>query len=251
MTHALDLLRRRDEVYYPEIEEEKVGETDFHMVALILLRQALEDYFERDPLVYVASDLFWYYVEGDSTKNLCPDVMVVKGVGKHFRRVFKSWEEGGARPRMTFEIVSGRTRLEDTGPKRRDYERLKVPEYFLFDPEGRHLRPVLQGYRLQGRRYIRLKPAADGSLVSQELGLRLVPERTMLRLIEAPTGLPVLTRDERAQQEKRRAEEEKRRAEEEKRRADALAAEIERLRAALAQAHAGQKPPRRNGKKKS
>jgi Uma2 family endonuclease len=251
MTQALGLPRRRDQVYYPETEEQKVGETDFHMAALIFLRQALQDYFAPEPLVYVASDLFWYYVEGDASQNVCPDVMVVKGVDKHFRRVFKSWEEGDARPRVTFEIVSGRTARNDRGPKRRQYQRLRVPEYFLFDPEGRYLRPVLQGYRLRGPRYARLKPAADGSLLSEELGLRLLAEGSMLRLLEARTGLPIWTRDERAAHAARRAEEEKRRAEEEKRRAEALAAENERLRAALAQAEAAPKPPRRNGKKKA
>jgi Uma2 family endonuclease len=258
MTRALGLpRRRREEVYYPETDEETVGETDFHMFAMILLREALQDYFAPEPLVYVASDLFWYYVEGDPRQNKCPDVMVIKGVGKQFRRVFKSWEEGGARPRAAFEIVSGRTRREDLGPKRREYERLKVQEYFMFDSEGCYLRPVLQGFRLQGRTYRRHKPAADGSLVSEELGLRLVPEGAMLRLIDAQTGLPVLTHGEkaeqeqrRAEQEQRRAEQEQRRAEQERRRAQALAAEVERLRAALAQAEAGPKPARRNGKKK-
>ena len=64
----------------------------------------------------------------------------------------------------------------------------------------------------------------------------------MLRLYDTKTGEPILTRNERAEQEKRRAEQEKgraeqenRRAEREKRRADALEAEVKRLREQLDQ----------------
>ena len=100
--------------------------------------------------------------------------------------------------------------------------------------------------------YIPIQPAADESLTSRQLGLRMVAEGTMLRLIDAATGEPIPTpaeraeRDrehleqasERANEEKRRADEEKKRADEEKKRADELAAELERLRSGK---------PRRNG----
>jgi Uma2 family endonuclease len=225
----------QDEVYYPCSEEEPMGETDFHALAMILLREGLQDHFALEPLVYVASNLFLYYVEGVPARNKSPDVMVVKGVSKHLRRVFKTWVEGAV-PCTAFEISSDKTWREDIGPKRREYARIGVNEYILFDPEGEYLQPVLQGFRLQGRRYVAIPPAADGSLVSTELGLRLVPEGTMLRLIDVKTGKPVLTRAEQAERSQQQAE--------------ALAAEVERLRAALAQAEAGKKPMRRNGKRK-
>jgi hypothetical protein len=64
-----------------------------------------------------------------------------------------------------------------------------------------------------------MKPARDGSLTSKELGLRLVPEGGMLRLVDARTGQKILTPAERAEEATRRADE--------------LAAENERLRALL------------------
>jgi hypothetical protein len=74
-----------------------------------------------------------------------------------------------------------------------------------------------------------MTPDQEEALTSKELGLRMVPEGMMLRLYDMKTGEPILTRNERAEQEKRRAEQEKRRA-------DALEAEVKRLREQLGQA---------------
>jgi Uma2 family endonuclease len=220
------------EVYYPD-SEEPMGETDFHAQALIWLREGLEDHFARHPRVYVASNMFLYYVEGQPARNQSPDVMVAKGVGKHRRRVFKIWEEGVV-PCAAFEISSEWTWAADVGPKLREYERIRIKEYFVFDPVGDYLQPRLLGHRLSGQLYVPIASAADGSLVSQELKLRLVPEGNMLRLIDLGTNQPVLTRAEQAELHRQQAELHRQQAEQERLRADALAAEVERLRAALA-----------------
>jgi len=57
-----------------------------------------------------------------------------------------------------------------------------------------------------------------------------VAEGHMLRLIDARTGKPILTRQESAQQQKQRADLAEQQKEQEKQRADALAAELARLR---------------------
>jgi len=160
--------------------------------------------------------------------NTAPDGMVVKGVGKHLRRTFKTWVEK-AIPSVMIEICSQKTWKEDLGAKRLLYERLRVAEYFVFDPEARYLKPPLRGFRLRGGKYQPLA-AADGSLTSKELGLRLVAEGHMLRLIDARTGKPILTRQESAQQQKQRADLAEQQKEQEKQRADALAAQPARLR---------------------
>ena len=126
---------------------------------------------------------------------------------------------------MLFEVASESTWQEDLGEKRALYGRLGVAEYFLFDPEGRYLDPPLQGFRYRGGVPEALAPAADGSLTSAELGLRLLPEGRLLRLVDVRTGEPVLTRAERLERERERAE--------------ALAAEVARLQALLA----GRQPP--------
>jgi Uma2 family endonuclease len=229
-----------------------MGDTDYHNVALALLKQALEDFFADRPNVYVASNLLFYYRQGDPSGRRDPDVLVAKGVGKHRRLSFRVWEEKQF-PCTLFEVASKKTWRNDLYKKRPLYAQLGIKEYFIFDPEGRFLDPVLQGFQLVKGESVALKAAADGSLLSKELGLRLVPEGEMLRLLDRQTGRPVPTRAERAEQEEQRADQEKQRADQEKQRADQeklraeqekqraaeLAAEVERLRAQLAK-----RPPR-------
>jgi len=50
------LLEADDEDLYPSSDGEPVGETDWHMWALILMREALEDVFAKQSDVKVASD---------------------------------------------------------------------------------------------------------------------------------------------------------------------------------------------------
>ncbi len=64
-----------------------------------------------------------------------------------------------------------------------------------------------------------MRPAADGSLISKQLGMRLVPEGEILRLIDLATGQPILTPTEQAERERQRAE--------------SLEAEVRRLQALL------------------
>jgi Uma2 family endonuclease len=219
---------------YPDSDGRPMGETDYHISAMILLREALKDYFEaagRDD-VYVGTNLFLYYQQGNPAGHRDPDVLVAKGVGNHFRRSFRVWEEGRM-PHVLFEISSPSTWREDLIEKSALYARLGVAEYFLFDPEGDCLDPRLQGFRLENGAYVALTPAEDGGLTSTELGLRFTVEDYMLRLSDLETGETVLTRSERADEERDRAEQERDRAEQERDRAKELAAEVERLKALL------------------
>jgi Uma2 family endonuclease len=211
---------------YPDEDGRFMGDTEYHNVAMTWLREALEDHFAAQN-VYVVSNLIYYFKEGDPTSRRDPDVLVAKGVGKHMRRSYRIWEEKVV-PCTLFEIASKRTWRVDVNEKPRLYASLGVKEYFLFDPESRYLKPALQGFRSLRGRPGPMKPAAGGSLVSKQLGLRLVPEGTMLRLIDLMTGQPVPTHYERVQQERLRAQQEHERAQE-------LGAEVERLRALLAQ----------------
>lgn len=94
-----------------------MGETDFHTVATIQIRKALEDYYAAHGNVYVASRLVMYYQRGDARKRRDPDILVAMGVrGKHMRRSFRVWEER-VFPRVLFEIASRRTYRRDLGNK--------------------------------------------------------------------------------------------------------------------------------------
>jgi hypothetical protein len=206
---------------YPGSDEGmRTSETDFHVVAVLLLRQALEDHLAGRH-AYVASHMQIFFWRGNLMGQYDPDLMVVLGVSGHPRRDFRTWEEGTV-PNVVFEIVSRKTCSRDRISRRTSYEQVGASEYCLFDPEGGLLTPPLQGFSLAGQAYQPLVPEADGSLVSSELGLRLVPEGHMLRLVDLQTGAPILTRKEQIEKERRRAND--------------LAAEAARLRAALGQA---------------
>jgi Uma2 family endonuclease len=225
-----------DDLIYPESDGQPMGETDWHILAMMLLRQALDDVFADQADVYVGSDLFFYYIEGDPSASTAPDGMVVKGVGKHLRRTFKTWVEK-AIPSVMIEICSQKTWKGDLGAKRLLYERLRVAEYFVFDPEARYVKPPLRGFRLRRGKFQPLAAAVDGSLTSKELGLRLVAEGHMLRLIDARTGEPILTRQESKEQERRGKEQEKQRADlaEQQKEQERQSKEQEKQRADLAE----------------
>jgi Uma2 family endonuclease len=210
---------------YPDSDGRFMGDTGFHNHAMRELFEGLQDFFALRP-VYVASNLIMYYEKDDPRKRRDPDVLVAKNVGKHKRRSFRVWEEKTL-PCVLFEIASRKTWRNDVGEKRVLYAQLNIKEYFIFDPEGRYLDPPLQGFRAVKGKSIAIKPEADGSLLSKELGLRLVPEDSSLRLVDAKTGEPIPTRLERAEQEKTRAEEQEARN-------ARLVSELERLRAELA-----------------
>ncbi len=225
-------------VEYPESDGKPMGETDAHISQLIYLREALADYFRNDPNVYVASNLFVYFVEGDPSQVVCPDVFVVKGVPKGERRIYQVWKEGRG-PDVAFELTSKKTRYEDLGAKKGIYELLGVQEYFLFDPLGEYLRPPLIAFRLTPEGYRQVK---EEPLVSQVLGLELRVEGSFLRLVDPRTGERLLTPLE-AQEARRQAERARRQAErraaeeaEARRRAEE---ELERLRAELARLKGG------------
>ena len=212
---------------YPEDDGRPKDETDFHSEARILLRAALKDYFAAAGRsdVYVSSRLMLYYEQGNPASRCAPDILVAKGVSNHSRMIFRVWEEG-VTPQVFFEIASESSWREDIGDKRELYARLGVVEYFLFDPEGDWLDPLLQGFRLENGKYVPLIPTPDGRLTSMELGLRLTAEGYMLRLRHLQKGAVVLTRSERANKESARADQERRRA-------DELAKEVARLQALL------------------
>jgi Uma2 family endonuclease len=246
----------KPDIYYPESDGQPIGETEFHINAILHLLQSLRYFFRQAAAVYVAADMLFYYEEGNPSAFKVPDVFVVKGVSKQRRRTYKLWQERVA-PCAVFEITSPSTWLEDLGGKRALYEKLGVPEYFLFDPLDEYLSPRLQGFRLVNNYYQPMTLSAVGTLSSQELGAILRPEGELLRVVDPVTNEIVPTLDEavklaeaeakraqaeaeraqaeaeRAETEAKRAETEAERAQAEANRADTAEAELERLRAEL------------------
>jgi Uma2 family endonuclease len=196
---------QRDDVYYPECDDEPMAETEFHLEETIYLIEALKDRFRDAQDVYVGGDMFLYYVEGVPQRVVAPDVFVVLGVPKRKRRIYKLWEEGRP-PSLVIEVTSEDTRNKDLGPKKELYERLGVQEYLLYDPLGDYLNPRIRGFHLVNGLYAPMASDKDDSLKSSTVGLTFrMEEESRLRLIDTRTGQPLL-RGEEARELARRAQ---------------------------------------------
>ncbi|HLQ46010.1 MAG TPA: Uma2 family endonuclease, partial [Planctomycetaceae bacterium] len=183
-------------VYYPESDGKPMGETDWHRKAIIRLIELLE-YFYSGQMVYVTGDMLLYYEQGNPKKFVVPDVFVIKGLVQKKRRIIRTWIERKV-PDCVIEVTSRKTRKKDAVTKPELYARLGIPEYFLFDPDLDYLDPPLQGYRLAGEAYQSIPRESDGSLVSEQLGLRLFHDNDDLQLFRLDTGERLLTGREQA-----------------------------------------------------
>ena len=180
------------EIIYPTSDGQPMAETGIHVKLMLDLIATLRAYYRERPDVYVIGNIFLFYRKNHPEDRRTPDVMVIKGVDKTERRSFKTWEEK-AMPCVVIELTSDQTAKEDQVDKKQLYQELGVHEYFLFDPLHDYLPQQLVAYRLIGGEYEPLIPAADGGVLSAELGLRLVPDGEQLALIRFQNGerLPV------------------------------------------------------------
>ena len=216
-TAKLSLRFQAEDDFYPASDRQPIAETQVHVLLMMSLYAMLRHHFRRDR-VLVAANIFLYYREGDPTARTSPDVMVVKGVdGRTLRRSFFTWKERAV-PSWVLELTSKGTAHEDQKEKKALYRKLRVREYFLFDPLHEYLPKPLIGYRPVDGKYQRLKPDADGGIVSEELGLRLVPDRARLLVYEVATGQRLFNPEETYDQSER-----------DRIRIAELSAEIERL----------------------
>lgn len=226
-------------IYYPESDGEPMAETGYHVAAIFALVPLLRVFFRGHRDLYMTSDIFWYFQEGNPDARRAPDVMIFPGVGSHERRSFFSWLEGGAVPAVVFEMSSKSTWREDLGAKYDDFERNGVTEYFLFDPEDLYLKPQLKGFRLVDGSYQPIPTEPDGSLASA-LGFRVRANGMVLDVIDGRTGELIQPPIEAAEAAEARAEQERVRADNAEQRAAEAIAELERLRQQVRDLSGGQ-----------
>ena len=249
---------------YPCEDDEPMAETDFHAEQITTLSDQFKRYFEINELVHIAVDSFIYYQEGDITKCVAPDIHIVFGVDKYpLRRSFYTWAEGAV-PVAVFEFLSDSTARQDRHKKVALYlNEIGVQEYFIHQPEMKK-RPEFRGWRRSpSDNIVEMEPDAEGGLFSEALNLWFrweEDQRTHVRLLRPylPDGTPITTSMEEKhlrEQEKHlreqeqqlrmeeqhlrmeaeaRAEEAERTAKEEAERRQALEAELEQLRAQIA-----------------
>jgi Uma2 family endonuclease len=224
---------RDEEIEYPTSDGRPMAESNLHRKVMADLIAALERHFLDDPLAWAGGNFLLYFEKGNPRASVSPDVVLVRGIEKWDRPLYKLWEEGRP-PDFVIEVTSSSTRREDLSKKKDLYERLGVSEYFLFDPTGDYLNPRLQGYGLEQGRYLRLAQEPDGSLPSRITNLRLRPEGLNLRLTDARTGEKLLwiaeetvareVAERKAEEAERKVEDAEQRAKEAERKAEAATA---------------------------
>ena len=249
---------------YPCEDDEPMAATGFHAEQISNFFDQLYRYFAINPHIYVGIDNFIYYREGDLTKFVAPDVYIVLGANKFpQRRSFYTWSEGAV-PAAVFEFLSDSTANQDRHEKVRLYLMdMRVQEYFIHQPEMK--KPAeFRGWRRRPSSGIsEILPDAQGGLFSETLNLLfrwedILPNEVRLLRPYLPDGTPITTSMEeehlrmeeqrmRMEEQRMRMEEQRMRMEEQRMRleAETLAAEetarrreaeaeVERLRAQLA-----------------
>ncbi len=122
------------------------------------------------PEAFVACDLLWYYQEGDPTKRVGPDVMVVYGRPRGDRGSYRQWEEGGIAPQVVVEVWSPGNSFAEQTRKLRLYERLGVDEFIAYDPD----RNTFSAFERDDAGGLEIA-AAQQPWVSPHTGCRFVP----------------------------------------------------------------------------
>ena len=185
-------------VEYPFSDGKVLMETDPHARSIVAIRDQLDTHFKARQDAYVAGSMAVYYQQGDPAAEVVPDVFVVLGAAhKQARKSYLLWEEGGVVPSFVVEVASPSTSRRDATSKRATYERMGVHEYWRFDPLGELIAGRLEGWRLAGGRYERVRAVrAAGWLRSEALGLELRAERWLLRFHDPRLGRDMLTHAE-------------------------------------------------------
>ena len=84
-----------DVVEYPCSDGQPMAETDIHAMCMMYVTYALRRWFDRrgQDDVYVGSNNFLYYEQGNPRAAVSPDVYVVAGAPAHLRDTYLLWNE--------------------------------------------------------------------------------------------------------------------------------------------------------------
>ncbi len=223
-----------DEVMYyydsHATEKDRMGQPAAHSSLLHDLWNVLDWLFQgqtcamyRNLNFYQTSDPLEYPEE--------PDLAIIKGIAyQKFTRSYRIGKSGPA-PHVIIEVASDETWRVDLEEKPVRYAHMGVQEYFAYDPYE-PLLPESGNRRLFGwqldsdKRILReMSPAPDGSLWSQYLESRLVPDGYDLRLYDNHNQMRLTGAEEMARQ----ADELRKQTDELRRKTDAVVQQTDEL----------------------
>jgi Uma2 family endonuclease len=147
-------------------------ETYRHKLQMDLLVDPLAAWL-GDKDAFVGGNMFVYF-SPHQLKNhdfRGPDMFAVLDVPKGERKCWVTWEEGKG-PDVVVELLSSSTASKDKTDKKEIYQnRLRVPEYFWYDPFNPN---EFAGFIIRDHGYEPIIPDEQNRLISQKLGLALV-----------------------------------------------------------------------------
>jgi Uma2 family endonuclease len=178
-----------------------VTQSEPHFGLMIALAELLRRHYESRDDVYVAGDMKMLWgIPGIPEPS--PDIAVIFGVRNKLdpRTSFRCKREG-TRPSLIIELVSSidsGTRNNDYEKKVKIYQRVGIPEYFIFDPPTpvTDERLLLTGYRLDAAgRYREVDPDSLGRLnsVTANLLFGVSDNGRSPEVIDAATGKTIST----------------------------------------------------------
>ena len=162
-----------DELRLPSEADEPVPLNTRQFVAMVDCFNSLGQHWRGRQDLFVGADQFIHWdrdydpCENPANPPVAPDVYVATGVANRHRRSYVVWEEGKP-PDLVLEVVSPSSRRRDAVEKRTIYAKIGVPEFFLYDPEGK-LQPPLAGFQLRRRQY---RPLPEEALPGGAVGVR-------------------------------------------------------------------------------
>lgn len=221
--------RKERKIIYPESDGKPMADNTKQFDWIVKIKENLERMFADRPDVFVAGDLLWYPVEGNSKIRTAPDAMVAFGRPKGYRGSYRTWDENNTAPQAVFEILSPGNRKGEMDRKFSFYETYGVEEYYVYDPD----RIRLSGWIRSGKKLIPVENMRDW--VSPLLKIRFDLREDDLHIFD-PAGKEFETleaADKRAKQADKRAEAADKRAKAADKRAKAADKRAERLAAKL------------------
>lgn len=79
MTNRISSVVSDDEIFYPESDGKPMAENTTQFDLIVKIKEGLQYLFRNITLVFVAGNLLWYPVKGQTSINMAPDAMVVFG----------------------------------------------------------------------------------------------------------------------------------------------------------------------------
>ena len=192
-------------VIYPESDGQPMADNTEQFAWIVKIKENLEILFASSADIFIAGDLFWYPVKGNSNIKQAPDTLVVFGRPKGKRGSYLQWDEDNIPPQVVFEILSPGNTLKEMTKKLQFYQRYGVEEYYIYDPDKNDLNGLLRS----GDSFEVIEEMNGWVSPRLEIRFQLTPDTLEIFSPSGQKFLSPLEIDQLREQERQRAEQER------------------------------------------